>query len=384
MPLRIYGENMKSVGSNRNRVFRFGVRVLLVIPALLLVLILLEGLAGLARATLVFVRARPFAEQYSTEFDPILGWKGRANFKKTDFYGPGRSIESNSQRFRNSHEIAKEPPAGRVRVVCSGDSFTLGYGVDNEATWCAQLENLDPQIEAVNLGQGGYGIDQSYLWAGQALRDIRTDVHILAFICDDFDRMRVPTLNGFGKPMLSLDGKELVATNQPVPQTLPLAPTISQAVFALAQLNLVQLVRHMNGGNSESGTFIDVPTLMKIVETVFSELAERQARQGGQFVLVKLPIPGERRDSCHWWNEVSEMADKHGWPVVDVLNTGWPGSGMDRGLYLTDDEVEFEGAGGHLNEKGNELVARIVLTKLMTIPSVNEKLAKARVSPSEQ
>ena len=37
-------------------------------------------------------------------------------------------------------------------------------GVGNDDVWCKLLESIDNRIETVNLGQGGYGVDQAYLW----------------------------------------------------------------------------------------------------------------------------------------------------------------------------------------------------------------------------
>ena len=50
-------------------------------------------------------------------------------------------------------------PPGKTRIICSGDSFTLGFGVDNEHTWPQQLAARNANLETVNMGQGGYGAD---------------------------------------------------------------------------------------------------------------------------------------------------------------------------------------------------------------------------------
>jgi hypothetical protein len=48
---------------------------------------------------------------------------------------------------------------GPVWGVALGDSFTFGFGVDQESTWVAQLANLSRR-EIVNLGVQGYGPQQ--------------------------------------------------------------------------------------------------------------------------------------------------------------------------------------------------------------------------------
>ena len=95
-------------------------------------------------------------------FDPDLGWTSVPDTRLENFYGPGRHLTINGQGVRAKRAYAAEPPAGRRRALCAGDAFTLGPGVDDDSTWCAQLEQIEPQLETVNLGQGGYGLDQIY------------------------------------------------------------------------------------------------------------------------------------------------------------------------------------------------------------------------------
>jgi len=80
-------------------------------------------------------------------------------------------------------------PPGYLRVIGSGDSFTLGHGVANGQTWCARLEEIDPRFENVNMGQGGYGADQAYLSYRRDRRRLDRDTHIFAFISDDLHRL---------------------------------------------------------------------------------------------------------------------------------------------------------------------------------------------------
>src|SRR5262249_57725400 len=97
------------------------------------------------------------------QYDPDLGWVTAPQKDLPDLDGPGMSVRTNAQGFRNTHAISLAVPAGKVRLLCSGDSFTFGYSVGNEHTWCQRLEALDPRFETVNLGVNGYGVDQAYL-----------------------------------------------------------------------------------------------------------------------------------------------------------------------------------------------------------------------------
>ncbi len=72
-------------------------------------------------------------------------------------------IRTNSAGFRGS-ELPRTKPEGSWRVLLPGDSFTMGYGVDEESTyaWVA-MRFLDhdrrvfDRTEALNLGVGGTG-----------------------------------------------------------------------------------------------------------------------------------------------------------------------------------------------------------------------------------
>jgi hypothetical protein len=52
---------------------------------------------------------------------------------------------------------------GPLRVVSVGCSFGFGLGVEDGETFAAQVEGLRPDVEVVNLGVVGYGLDQALL-----------------------------------------------------------------------------------------------------------------------------------------------------------------------------------------------------------------------------
>jgi hypothetical protein len=85
-------------------------------------------------------------ERRHTQYDEEIGWINVPNLDIDDMYG-GKSFITNSMSFRNREEFGREIPAGRKRILCSGDSYTMGYGVGNEDTWCELLESIDPRFE---------------------------------------------------------------------------------------------------------------------------------------------------------------------------------------------------------------------------------------------
>src|SRR5262245_61369217 len=181
-----------------------GAKILLINVVVLLALFaLLEG-----AASLLFIanqiRRTPAAEASYSRYDETLGWVSQPNVTRPDMYGPGVYLRTNSEGFRNDRDFARAVPPGKTRIICSGDSFTLGFGVNNDQAWCQRIAAINPQFETVNLGQGGYGFDQAYLLYMRAGRELDHQVHLFAFITDDFKRMQSDQFLGYGKPVLGI------------------------------------------------------------------------------------------------------------------------------------------------------------------------------------
>ncbi len=171
----------------------------------------------------LFIRRRGWSfldvdESNRVRVDPLVGWTYTPGFVREDVYGPGRHIHINTNGFRGLVDVAPEKSAGRYRVVCVGDSFTFGSGVGDEEGWCPQLAKIDPRIEAVNMGVGAAGVDQSVLWYRRDGAPLEHDLVIFAFIGPDFRRM-IPDARSVINPkprFMIVDGR-LELTNVPVP-----------------------------------------------------------------------------------------------------------------------------------------------------------------------
>jgi hypothetical protein len=55
------------------------------------------------------------------------------------------------------------PAAGAERVLALGCSYTMAMEVGDAEAWPARVEAAEPDLEVVNLGVAGFGIDQAYL-----------------------------------------------------------------------------------------------------------------------------------------------------------------------------------------------------------------------------
>ncbi len=113
------------------------IRIIVInVVVLCLILFIIEGIANYVLMAHDVVKHHRLAEQRHTQYDPDLGWVNKPNIYIPDMYGRGVYLKTNSQRFRNNHDFETAVPKGKYRIICSGDSHTLGYGVDNDHTWC--------------------------------------------------------------------------------------------------------------------------------------------------------------------------------------------------------------------------------------------------------
>lgn len=192
-----------------------------------MILVIVEGLASYALLAHDIIRTHSLAERRHTKYDPDLGWVNEPNVHIRNMYGPGVYLTTNRLGFRNNHDFDAAVPNGKYRIICSGDSFTLGVGVDDDHNWCQLLISFDPRLETLNMGSGGYGVDKAYLLYKREASKYEHQVHLFAFITDDFYRMQYDTFVGYGKPMIDIKDGALVVKNVPVSQRAYVFPWLT-------------------------------------------------------------------------------------------------------------------------------------------------------------
>ncbi len=320
-----------------------------------------------------------FPERKHTLHDDELGWVNQKHVRAPNLYAEGRHLHTNSMGVRGQAEISALVPVGKRRVLCFGDSFTLGYGVSDEHTFPAQLQRLRPEWEVVNFGQGGYGIDQAYLWYLRDGLPLEHHVHVFAFIADDFERMRLDSFSGYAKPMLALDGEPgpdrsgLALRGVPVPKGTLRAPWWTQNAKLFERLRSLQLLRMAGrrlGWTPASGRRLDHDQAREIATRVFADLARLHAARGSRLVLVLLPNLDPSDDLrlvrlAPWMQSSIEAARARGIEVLDLTPDFEALEPLQRAaLFLARGVVPFPGARGHYSEAGNEFVARILHQRL--------------------
>jgi len=332
------------------------------------VVALIEGTASLA----LFARSMRQAhlvEEHFTERDTLLGWINLPNTSKPNLFGAGRSLNLNGQRFRHAGELAPVAPAGKKRVICSGDSFTLGYGVDDTKTWCALLAVNAPSLETVNMGQAGYGVDQAYLWYVRDGLPLHPQVQLFSIINDDFRRMGLERFGGFPKPRLAVDSAGQVRTvGVPVPKP-GFGPFMARVQSTFRSLRTFELLQQFSSGdNSNPGaSAMSQAATWDVTRAVLRDMAVRDSAIGTKFVVVYLPTLDDfkYKASDKWRESIRDASAKDNYEFVDLveeLRQVAPDS-VDR-LFIPRGQLAFRGAAGHYTEAGNVWVENLLRTRV--------------------
>lgn len=357
--------------SLRPKLMRWLKLIAINVAVVLLLLIVVEGVFSYLLLFRDISATNDVPEDQYTEYDPDLGWVSLPNLYVPDLYAPGIYLKTNSQGFRNEKDFEAAVPDGKKRIICSGDSFTFGYGVSNEHTWCQRLSAIDPQLETVNMGQGGYGIDQAYLWYKRDASDLDHHVHVLAFITDDFLRMQFDAFLGYGKPQLEQKGSQLVVKNIPVPKAQYTFSWFTHNRHAFERLRTTLFLnrarQRLGGSEAQQVSTDEDQAIRDILQAMFEELDGLHKMHGRTFVLLYLPVRSDLQDNAsdEWIQFVQEMSTSFDILFINAVEVfrSLPLEEAGR-LYLRKGRINYLGAAGHFNEQGNELVANLVYEEL--------------------
>jgi len=341
---------------------------------LVVLLVLVEGVASyvLLAHDLIALYVPPYRRH--TTYDPELGWVDRPNVHIPDLYGPGLSFTTNSAGFRNKREFAVRIPANAKRVVCTGDSFTLGVGVDDDQTWCHLLMTLEPRLEAVNMGQPGYGVDQGYLLYKRVGSRLEHNAHLFALIGPDIDRMLSAQFQGYDKPLIDLEHGTLALRNVPVPKRSYLLPWLTdhKAILnALRTAQLARLLRHAAGAPPSMAREFTKEwdgsrKTREILHLIFLDLKRLNRERRSELIIVFLPALSDFQPGAvgAWPALIREEARATEVPLIDVLKRFQELPEVDAlKMFILPGQGTYPGV-NHLNENGNAFVAKVISAEL--------------------
>lgn len=152
-----------------------------------LLLALAGVLAGLVwcEAGLRFFAPQVYRRPLVWQFDPELGWNHRPSSSGW-LVSPEFSVEYriNSAGLRD-REVIQEKRPGQRRLLCFGDSFIEGWGVQQEERVSEGLAAHLSGVEVINFGVAGYGTDQEWLLFQRQGQQYQPDLVVLFFYGND-------------------------------------------------------------------------------------------------------------------------------------------------------------------------------------------------------
>lgn len=339
------------------------------IAVLAAILIVIEGLAGYGSFVRGYLWDPDFAERRHTRYDPLLGWSNVPGVHIPDMYGTGIGLRINAQGFRSDRDFARQVAAGRIRIICSGDSYALGYGVADDRTWCHRLMAHDPRLETVNMGQGGYGVDQAYLWYRRDGGALDHQFQILMFITEDLGRMAEPQYGTYGKPVLVVEQGELSVAGTPVPgPSQGWVRRIVEQSKRLRTVGAIRRIREFTGlDHDDRPRHASLDETRGVAAAVLRDLQRLNQERGSTLVLVHAPVEDDLRlrDQEAWVSFVEREAGVLGIPFFQLLDefARLPPEQLS-GMFIKEGVIDYPGSVGHYTDAGNELVARLIYERM--------------------
>ncbi len=297
----------------------------------------------------------------------------------------------------------------RLRILAIGDSYTEGWGVEEDQAFAKVLEReFLRDVEVWNLGVVGYSTDQEYQLLRRYIDSTRPDLVLLQFYENDIaDNLRPKSLwyPRYQKPRFELRHDTLIWTNPRalrnqridaeltahLRRQLVLGPLEHSALYRWARftyrkityrpalragVDLMKDVWRKNNSYRIAQT-PEMRTAWELTERLLAELQRQCAERGIRLVIVYVPrgietVPGilqgeiqkvgtgdapEAFDLALPERRLGEVARRHGIELVrlrDVFRT----APDPQALYLP---ILKD---GHLTPRGQALVARTVAETL--------------------
>src|SRR3989344_7871559 len=319
------------------------------------------------------------------------------------FFVPSTSCQFKTQEWNTTYNInsagirdqeySLEKPAGIYRVLVTGDSFTEGFGVENNEAFVNKLEayvnqTSDRQVEAINAGVSSWSPTTEYIFLKNFGLKFNPDLVIVVVTVSDFSdeyfyEREVANLGAetqlFTAPVaVAVETK----TKTRLRDKLKMYNFLSIKIKTmLGRYNPIGGVHPLDIGKVEKDQMavsrLDEPvgyqSSLDKMEQRLQQIADLLSSQKRKFLLVLLPHPhmvngqewakgrsffGFKKGVSYSRRGFDDLAvwDKmHGIDNLDLTPTLQIASASRR-LYFDND--------GHLNSEGHDIVAKALHTYL--------------------
>ncbi len=184
-------------------------------------LLLLAGEAAcrlLLRGEFVPGELRSSSWKVCGRHDPARGWSNlpgaRARIEKGEI---DYRVRINSSGWRDP-ERTPAPGAGVRRAILLGDSVAWGWGTDDGQRFSDVLERkLGPEVEVLNLAVPGYGTDQQYWTLLEEGFGYAPGAVLVCLVFNDIYNVESDEMYGMKKPRFVRDSSDWRVEHRPVP-----------------------------------------------------------------------------------------------------------------------------------------------------------------------
>lgn len=162
------------------------------------------------------------------QYDPTIGHRFVPGLRtRVPHEGGGYLVRVNTAGFRSEHEVVRERPPGKRRILLFGDSFTAGDGVSNRDRYGDVLEKMLGDVEVQNFALSGSGTDQQYLIWREYADVVDHDLVLVGVLVENIRRIAARMrmyeddtgrLLAYPKPYFELNAGRLDLRNVPVPR----------------------------------------------------------------------------------------------------------------------------------------------------------------------
>ncbi len=321
-------------------------------------------------------------------YSSTTGWA----IKQNGFSG---LYTANSKGIRGNREYELIPPGNTVRISSFGDSFTHCDDVRNEDTWQEMLNSASANLEVLNFGVGGYGLDQSFLRYQQQGILNNSNIILIGFMSDDINR-NVSVFRPFyyattglplAKPRYTIENDRLVLNKNPIRELSQYKDLLTLPRLALPQLGVNDYhfqIKYKEGPFDflpsvrvfkilrwyywklidgryaivKSSYYNENSEAFKITTKIFDRFVNTASRNGSLPIIIVFPNKEDvlryRRDKTRRYTPLLEYFNSKGYHYIDILDA------FD--MYSKDVKKNNLFTGGlHYSPLANKLVARYIL-----------------------
>ena len=202
---------------------------------------------------------------------PALGWTIKPNGYWDNLY------RANSQGIRADNDYQFYPDNNKIRIATFGDSFTHGEEVKNDDTWQEQLNRLVHNLEVINFGVGGYGLDQSFLRYKTEGKIYHPHIVLIGFMQENINR----TVNVFRpfyteglpltKPRFILQDDALILLPNPLTDLTAYKKLLNNPAPLLSQFG----ENDFHFSVRVKASFLDFSPSFRIIKLIYQTLYKR-------------------------------------------------------------------------------------------------------------